>query len=81
MPGKLSKTDEKKWRKAKHIVRKQKGSKQSKFTDRDWGLVTHIFKKQKKAAIVDALYVIATAFDAIDDTLSANCIDDILENI
>lgn len=81
MPGRLSKKDEKKWQKAKRVVRKQKDKKQSKFTDRDWGLVQHIFKAQKKASLSESLKTAANALDAIGEFALADTIDDILENV
>ncbi len=50
MPANIVKSpaDEKKWTRAKQIVKKQKGRKPK--SDRDWGLVTHIFKNMKKGS-------------------------------
>jgi hypothetical protein len=81
MPGKLSKKDESRWQKAKRVVRKHKGKKQSRFTDRDWGLVQHIFKAQKKADMVSSLRTIASALDSVGEFSMADEFDDILENI
>lgn len=78
MPGKMNNTDEKKWRKAKRIVRKQKGKRQSKFTDRDWGLVQHIFKSQKNAS---EFMTILNALDQIGEFELSESFDNILENI
>jgi hypothetical protein len=78
MPGKMNNTDEKKWQKAKRVVRKQKGKRQSKFTDRDWGLVQHIFKNQKSAS---ELMIIVNALDQIGEFELSESFDSILENI
>lgn len=77
MPGKLSKRDEKKWKKSKRIVSKQRGRKPSSFTDRDWGLTQFLFKGQKKASIIS----VANALDAIGKSELADSFDYILENI
>ena len=77
MPGKLSKGDEKKWKKAKRVVRKQKGKKKSQLTDRDWALVQHIFQGQKKASLITT----ANALDSVGEFVLATTIDNILENL
>lgn len=79
MPGRLSKRDEKKWRKAKKIVQKQKGKKPSKFTDRDWGLTTHIFKAQKKSDFLSEITIAANALDKIGQFELANQLDELME--
>lgn len=49
MPKWINKSDEKRWKEAVNIVKKDTGKSKSKFKDDDWGLTMHIFKKMQKA--------------------------------
>lgn len=57
MPGFVrSKTDEKKWSKAKEAVSSSKNKEESSFTDQDWALANHIFHKMEKAELLQILH-------------------------
>lgn len=64
MPGFIkTEQDEKKWKKAKKIVKDQKNKNYPEFTDQDWGLTTHIWKnmnKKTKAHILSEMEIGAT---------------------
>lgn len=45
-------TEEKAWKKAKGIVRRQRKKAEDAFSDQDWGLVTHIAKNILKSSFV-----------------------------